>query len=304
LPQQSNTEKTYNAIVKSVRDFWFNNKFSGAILGLSGGIDSVLVATILVDALNTNGKNNVIAVSMPSEYTSSDSSNIINELIDNLNIKLINIPINDYITTYENTLGKVIDFAQNNVAENIQARVRGSILMALANHYKGYMLSNTSNKSETAIGYSTLYGDLIGGFAPIKDLYKKDVFALATYRNSKDFRLFGEKVHKTNVIPSLAITRKPTAELRAEQFDEKDLMPYEILDGILFNIIENNLSYTELTKLFDTTLVNKVLSLLKNSEYKRRQGPLGVKLKSKAFGTGMRYTIANNFTLNNTDTTK
>ncbi len=269
----------YQAIILSLRNFISLNNFKGVIIGLSGGIDSVLSATLATDAL---GSQNVMLVSMPSKYTSSLSKQIISECINNLQVKFLEIPIDDILNTYKTNLAN-LDLTKNFVLENLQARIRGNILMSLSNIYSNFMVLTTGNKSEIATGYSTLYGDSCGGFNLLKDLYKTQIFSISNYRNANIPQ--SSLLQKLNVIPLQAITRAPSAELRDNQKDEDSLLPYETLDKILYQLIENNSSTDELYKNFNQQDVKKVLKLLKNSHYKRMQSAQGVKLSSQSLNS-------------------
>ncbi|MDD3726044.1 MAG: NAD+ synthase [Candidatus Ratteibacteria bacterium] len=277
-------EEVYLALMIGLRDYVLKNGFKKVVLGLSGGIDSSLVATIASDAL---GSENVVGVFMPSRYSSKESEEDAKLLAENLKIAFITIPIDDIFTTYLETLspifsGKKLDITE----ENLQARIRGNILMALSNKF-GYIVLTTGNKSEISVGYSTLYGDMAGGFAVIKDVYKTLVYKLAQYRNSVNV-----------VIPERILTKEPTAELRPDQKDQDTLPPYETLDGILKEYIEKDKNFTEIVSSgFDRETVRKVIAMVDRSEYKRRQAPPGTKITPKAFGKDRRMPITNRFTL-------
>lgn len=290
----------YNILVLGLQDFIKHTGNQGVILGISGGIDSTLSATIAVDAL---GANNVIGISMPSKFTSKLSQDIIKQIATNLKIKIHNIPITSYFESYEKGLQETLNFNKNHVAENLQARIRGNILMAFANNSPKYIVLTTGNKSELATGYSTLYGDTCGAFNLLKDLYKTDVFALAKWRNEN---LPSYALNSlANPIPPLAITRKPSAELKPNQFDEDSLMDYPTLDKILYALIEQEESLEKLYKTYEKNLVNKVVTLLQNSQYKREQSVVGIKISNRAFGKEYIYNITSNFNkLNYNDTKK
>lgn len=280
IQKPSLEEEVYTGLMTGLHDYASKNGFKKAVIGLSGGIDSALVAAIASDSM---GKNNVIGVFMPSVYTSKESFEDAFLLSKNLGIKLLQIPINKIFTAYTETLessfkGKKADITE----ENLQARIRGNILMALSNKF-GYLVLVTGNKSETSVGYSTLYGDMAGGFGVIKDVYKTFVYKLAAYRNSAGV-----------VIPERVLTKAPTAELKPGQRDQDTLPPYEILDAILREYIEEEKSFSEIIKAgFDKRIVKRVLDMVDRSEYKRRQSPPGIKITPKAFGRDRRIPITN-----------
>lgn len=273
---------TYQAIVLGLKDYVIKNNFKKVILGLSGGIDSALCLAIAVDAL---GSESVQAVLLPSKYTAEISNQDAIKMANNLKVKHCKIAIEDINNSM---LSAITPFTNNNpkdiTQQNIQARIRGNILMALSNDTNA-MLICTSNKSEAAVGYSTLYGDMNGGFAPIKDLYKTTVYELAKYRNTIQ-----------EIIPKRIITRAPSAELAPDQKDEDNLPKYSLLDSILEHYIEDNLDLEDIVaKGFAKDTVKKVISLVSNSEYKRRQAVLGPKVTKRAFGKDWRLPIAKNF---------
>lgn len=282
-------EALYSSLVLGLRDYVRKNSFNSVLLGLSGGIDSALVAVLAVDAL---GYENVYPFLLPSPYTSKDSFADAIELADNLGLKLENISIEDVMSDLDILLNPHFKGLDKDITEeNIQSRLRGLLLMAISNK-KGHMLLATGNKSEMAVGYSTLYGDMCGGFAPLKDVYKTDVIRLCLWRN-----LTKPKVGLGKdgcLIPENIITKPPTAELRPDQKDEDSLPPYNILDPILYELIENNKSEDDIIELgFDKEDIQKITRLLFLSEYKRRQSPPGIKVSSKAFGKERRYPITN-----------
>ena len=275
-------EEIYLALMTGLKDYTLKNGFKKVTLGLSGGIDSSLVATIATDAL---GNENVIGVFMPSRYSSKESEEDAEQLAKNLNIAILKIPIDNIFTAYLETLSPAFSGTKPDITEeNLQARIRGNILMALSNKF-GYLVLTTGNKSEVSTGYCTLYGDMAGGFAVIKDVYKTMVYKLARYRNSI-----------SNVIPERVFTKAPTAELKPGQKDQDTLPPYEVLDDILKEYIEKDRSYSEIISSgFDPETVKKVLKMVDRSEYKRRQAPPGVKITPKAFGKDRRMPITNRF---------
>ncbi len=270
--------QVYSALVLGTRDYVRKNRFPGAIIGLSGGVDSALVLAIAVDAL---GANNVRAVMMPSPYTADISWIDARELAKNLGVQYDEIPISEPMVAFEGILkNQFTNLPADTTEENIQARVRGTILMALSNK-TGRLVLTTGNKSEMAVGYCTLYGDMAGGFAVIKDIAKTLVYQLCHYRNSI-----------APVIPSRILTRAPSAELRPNQTDQDSLPPYEILDAILARYMEQNQSAAEIIAAgFDSAAVQKITRLIQINEYKRRQAPPGVRITARAFGRDWRYPI-------------
>jgi NAD+ synthase (glutamine-hydrolysing) len=276
--------EVYNALVLGTRDYVHKNGFEKVVIGLSGGIDSGLVATITADAL---GPSNVAAVAMPSKYSSPGSTSDAELLARNLGIKLITIPIERVFQAYLEALATSFERTEPNVAEeNIQARIRGNILMALSNKF-GWLLLTTGNKSEMATGYTTLYGDMAGGFAVIKDVPKTMVYQLARHRNS---------VAQSELIPSTIIEKAPSAELRPEQKDTDTLPPYEQLDPVLTAYVEEDKSIEQIIAMgFDKEVVAQAARLVDTSEYKRRQAPPGIKITPRAFGRDRRLPITNRF---------
>lgn len=281
-PYQSDEASVYSALVLGVRDYVEKHRFPGVVMGLSGGVDSALTLAIAVDAL---GAERVQAVLMPSRYTSQMSIADATEQARRQSVKHSLISIEGM---FEATLAALKDeFAGTRpdaTEENIQARCRGVLLMAISNK-TGRMLLTTGNKSEMAVGYATLYGDMAGGFAPIKDCSKQLVYRLARYRNAQGA-----------VIPERVLTRAPTAELRPNQKDSDSLPPYEVLDPILEAFIEEDLSVDQLVaRGFDRATVTRVLDMVKRNEYKRRQAPPGVRVSSRAFGRDWRYPITSGY---------
>jgi NAD+ synthase (glutamine-hydrolysing) len=281
-PELSDEASVYSALVLGVRDYVNKHGFPGVVMGLSGGVDSALTLAIAVDAL---GADRVHAVMMPSRYTSSMSLQDAAEEARLLGVKYSDLSIE---SMFEATLGTLKnEFAgrpPDATEENIQSRCRMLLLMGISNK-TGRMLLTTGNKSEMAVGYATLYGDMAGGFAPIKDCSKQLVYRLAAYRNAVG-----------RVIPQRVIDRPPSAELRHEQKDSDSLPPYEILDPILEAFIEEDLSVDEIeARGFDRATVGRVLDLVKRNEYKRRQAPPGVRVSRRAFGRDWRYPITNGY---------
>jgi len=271
-------EEVYRALVVGTRDYVRKNGFQQVVVGLSGGIDSSLVAVIAADAL---GPENVWGVSMPSPYTSGESMRYAEELAHNLGIRFVVLPIGGIFQGYLEALaGPFAGTQPNEAEENIQARIRGNLLMALTNKFGGIVLT-TGNKSELSVGYATLYGDMAGGFAVLKDVPKTLVYALARHRNAKH-----------PVIPEGVFLRPPTAELRPGQTDQEKLPPYEVLDPILELYVEQDTPPEDIVRAgFDPETVAKVVRMVDRSEYKRRQAPPGVKITPKAFGRDRRLPI-------------
>lgn len=283
-PDLERIEEIYSALVLGTRDYVQKNGFKKVVLGLSGGIDSSLTAVIAVDAL---GKENVIGVTMPSKYTSDETKSDAQVLAENLGIKFMTIPINSIFTSYLESLKEPFGDDKYGIeAENLQARIRGNILMAMSNRF-GWLVLTTGNKSETAVGYCTLYGDMAGGFAVIKDVPKMLVYELANYVNTKAQR---------EIIPVSVIKRPPTAELRPNQKDEDSLPPYSTLDPILRAYVEEDKSLNEIVGCgFNMETVRDVIRMVDRNEYKRRQAPPGVKITPKAFGKDRRLPITNHY---------
>ena len=278
----SKNESLYSALKLGLFDYVSKNNFKKVLVGLSGGIDSALTATIAVDAL---GSENVIGVALPSKYNKEESLVDARLLAENLEIEFKVIKIEEIVNIFRNTLKESVDEELGQTTdENIQSRVRGNILMALSNQ-TGAMVVSTGNKSEMAVGYSTLYGDLAGGFALLKDLYKTEVYNLANFRNSI-----------SNVIPQNTIDKEPSAELSPDQFDKDSLPEYELLDEILRMYIEEDSSSEKIISTgIDENIVYDVLSKVDRNEYKRKQVAPGVKLTEKAFGKDRRMPITNTY---------
>lgn len=284
-------ESLYSALMLGLRDYIGKNRFPGVILGLSGGIDSALAAAIAADAL---GPDRVTCVMMPSPYTSRDSLEDAARVAEYLGCRLHEIGIGAAMQGFGAMLEPHFKgLPPNEAEENIQSRIRGLTLMALSNKL-GPMVLSTGNKSEMSVGYATLYGDMCGGFAVLKDVYKTEVFALCRWRNAN--RPAGALGPEGPVMPERVITKPPTAELRPDQKDEDSLPPYSRLDAILAHLIEGERSPEEVMKLgFAAEEVQKVWRLLNIAEYKRRQSPPGVKTTRLAFGRDRRYPITNGF---------
>jgi len=272
----------YQALLLGLKDYVSKNGFQKVVIGLSGGIDSSLVATLAADAL---GKDNVIGIFMPSRYSSSESETDARLLAQNLGIKFITISIEQIYKIYLMVLESPFFGLERDITEeNLQARIRGNILMAFSNKF-GWLVLTTGNKSEMSTGYATLYGDMAGGFAVIKDVPKTLVYKLAKYRNSL-----------RSVIPERVLTKEPTAELKPNQKDRDTLPAYETLDPILKAYIEEDKDLKEITHLgFDSETVKRVLAMVDTSEYKRRQSPPGIKITPKAFGRDRRMPITNRY---------
>ncbi|HCU04899.1 MAG TPA: NAD+ synthase [Coxiellaceae bacterium] len=275
-------ESIYKALVLGTRDYVLKNHFSGVLLGLSGGIDSALVLAIAVDAL---GADRVTAILMPSQYTASMSNEEAIAEAKTLGVRYHTIPINTVYDAFMHTLNPVFKGTKPDITEeNLQARIRGTLLMALSNKMGSLVLS-TSNKSEAAVGYSTLYGDMAGGFCPIKDVYKTIVYQLAHYRNQQ-----------SPVIPTRVIDRPPSAELAPNQKDEDTLPAYAILDQILEQFIDQEKTVPDIIKAgFNQEIVYKVAKMIQRSEYKRWQAAPGIRITEKAFGKDWRYPVTSAF---------
>jgi NAD+ synthase (glutamine-hydrolysing) len=281
-PKLEEIESIYKALVKGTRDYISKHNFPGVVLGLSGGIDSALTLAIACDAI---GSDNVRAVMMPFKYTSKMSLEDAQLQSSILNIQYDILPIETLYDAANNLLLPIFDGAKVDATEeNIQSRARCILLMAISNK-TGLMLLTTGNKSEMAVGYATLYGDMAGGFAPIKDCTKTMVKKLAEYRNSLN-----------EVIPQRVIDREPSAELRENQQDSDSLPPYDLLDPILEAFVEEDLSVLEIVERgYDKALVTRILEMVKRNEYKRRQAPPGIRISNRAFGRDWRYPITSGY---------
>ncbi|AWY20932.1 NAD+ synthase [Moraxella bovis] len=282
----SEESQIYQALVVGLRDYVNRSGFKGVIVGLSGGIDSALTLAIAVDAL---GADKVYAVMMPYEYTSQMSLDDAAAQAARLNVSYTICPIHDAVAGLKSTLAPLFAGAAPDVTEeNLQARARGVILMALSNKF-GHMVISTGNKSENAVGYSTLYGDMVGGFDVLKDIYKTDVYRLADYRN---------RLEDNPVIPERVITRPPSAELRPDQKDQDSLPDYALLDAILKMYIDEDLGYKAICAAgFDPAVVERVLTMVDRAEHKRRQGAIGTKITKKSFGRERRYPLVNGWSV-------
>jgi NAD+ synthase len=291
IPDISEDALIYQAITLGLRDYVTKNNFNGIVLGLSGGVDSVLSAAIAVDAL---GSDKVHCLLLPSQYTSQNSFDDAYAAIDALGISYDIIAIKDPVDSVERVLEPVFQGYPSDVTEeNIQSRMRGLILMAYSNKM-GQMVLTTGNKSEMAVGYATLYGDMCGGYNALKDIYKTKAYALCHYRNKNIPEIALKK--STDLIPQNVISKAPTAELRDNQKDSDSLPDYPILDAILYAMIEQEMSIEEIVNQgFDADIVKKIRMLVDRSEYKRRQATIGTKITHKNFGRDRRYPITHKF---------
>ncbi|MFN0154317.1 MAG: NAD+ synthase [Gaiella sp.] len=271
-------EQMRGALCLAVHDYVVKNGFTDVVLGISGGIDSALTAALCVDAL---GSEHVHTVSMPSRFSSDGTRDDAREVSTNLGVDFREIPIEAIAGSFHDAMGALEGLA----AENLQARIRGTMLMALSNAH-GWLVIATGNKSEMSVGYATLYGDMVGGYALLKDVFKTDVFRLARYLNERAGR---------ELIPVTTIERPPTAELRADQRDDQSLPPYDLLDPVLEAYVELDRSREELLAEFDATVVERTLALVDRAEYKRRQAAPGAKLRPRAFGRDWRTPLTNRF---------
>ena len=277
-------EEVYKALVLGTRDYVIKNDFKKAVIGLSGGVDSALVAAIAVDAI---GKENVTGIFMPSPYTSKESREDAYELARSLGIKIIEAPISNIFEVYRESLKMEFKgLPEDKTEENLQARIRGNILMAFSNKF-GWLVLTTGNKSEMSVGYATLYGDMAGGFAVIKDVPKTLVYELCKWKNSNKGRA---------VIPKRVLWKEPSAELRPDQKDTDSLPPYPVLDPILKAYIEDDKSFEDiLSSGCEIECTRKIIEMIDRSEYKRRQSPPGIKITPRAFGKDRRFPITNKY---------
>ncbi|TNF53612.1 NAD+ synthase [bacterium] len=282
--EMSEIEEVYYALLLGTSDYVRKNGFNGVVIGMSGGIDSALVATIAVDAL---GKKNVRGLFMESPYTSKESCEDTYALTKNLGITTISVPIHDIFKAYKKTLSRHFKRkGTDSTEENIQARIRGNILMAFSNKF-GWLVLTTGNKSEMSVGYATLYGDMAGGFAVIKDVPKTMVYDICKWRNEKG---------RNAVIPERILWKEPSAELKEDQRDTDTLPPYPLLDPILKAYVEDDQSFDEIMKMgCDLKCAQKVVRMVDLSEYKRRQAPPGIKITPRAFGKDRRFPITNKY---------
>ena len=278
----NNEEEILRALVLGTKDYVTKNGFKKVAIGLSGGIDSALVAAVAVDAL---GNKNVIGVAMPSIYSSRGSVSDSEKLAHNLGIELVNIPINKTFSSYNEMFSDVFKGKKQDITEeNLQARIRGNILMSLSNKF-GWLILTTGNKSEMSVGYCTLYGDMAGGFAVIKDVPKTIVYQLSNFYNKSKSKV---------IIPNSILNKPPSAELRPDQLDTDSLPPYEVLDPILKAYVEDDLSTEEIVSQgYKKSLVQKIIRMVDQNEYKRRQAPPGIKITARAFGKDRRFPITN-----------
>ncbi len=274
--------EVYRALTLGTADYFRKNRFRHGVLGLSGGIDSALALTVAADAL---GPGAVTAVSMPSRFTAADNRDDARELADRLGVELLELPIAELAGAYDRALAGPFGDAPPNVAEeNLQARIRGNLLMALSNKF-GWLVLTTGNKSEMSVGYATLYGDMAGGFAVLKDVLKTWVYRLARWRNRDG-----------GVIPQRIIDKPPTAELREKQLDTDSLPPYDTLDAVLEAYVEEDRSPEDIAAAgFDPALVDRIVAMVDGAEYKRRQAPPGVRISVRAFGRDRRLPITNRY---------
>jgi len=288
---EDRSAQVYNAMMLGLRDYVNKNRFSGVVLGLSGGIDSAISAAVAVDAL---GADRVRCVMLPSRYTSRDSLEDADECARLLGVAYETVEIEGAVAALGETLAAPFAGTKADVTEeNIQSRLRGVILMAISNKF-GPMVLTTGNKSEMSVGYATLYGDMCGGYNVLKDIYKTEVFALSHWRNQNS--PIGALGPQGRVIPERIITKPPTAELRENQTDQDSLPPYEVLDGILECLVEKEMAFEDIVaRGFDPATVRRIEHLLYVSEYKRRQAPPGVKISPRNFGRDRRYPITNAF---------
>jgi NAD+ synthase (glutamine-hydrolysing) len=277
-------EEAYAALRTGLRDYVEKNGFEHVVLGLSGGIDSALVALVAADAL---GPDRVTCVSMPSPYSSEGTRADARAIAERLGTGFHELPIEEAMRSYDALLAEPFEGTEEGVAEeNLQARIRGNVVMALSNKF-GWLVLATGNKSELSVGYATLYGDMAGGFAVLKDVYKTLVYRLVRWRNSLEAR---------ELVPSSVLDRPPSAELRHDQVDQDSLPPYDVLDAILEGYVEEDLDAAELVaRGLPAADVERVLGMVDRAEYKRRQAPPGIKISTRAFGRDRRLPITNGY---------
>jgi NAD+ synthase (glutamine-hydrolysing) len=279
-----NEEEVYKALVLGTSDYARKNSFTSVVIGLSGGIDSSLVAAIAVDAI---GSENVTGLFMPSKFTLKESGIDALQLAENLGINIIKISIDGIMSGYLKVLENAFRGRDRDTTEeNLQARIRGNLLMAFSNKF-GWLVLTTGNKSEMSVGYATLYGDMAGGFAVIKDVPKTLVYDICIWRNS---------IGKDKLIPERVLWKEPTAELKPDQKDSDTLPPYPLLDPILKAYIEEEKSFKDVLKIgYKSESTRKVIKMVDRSEYKRRQAPPGIKITARAFGRDRRFPITNKY---------
>jgi NAD+ synthase (glutamine-hydrolysing) len=282
-PFEPGLEQMRLALELGLRDYVDKNGFHEVVVAVSGGIDSAVTAALCAEAL---GPDRVHCISMPSRFSSDGTRNDARRLAENLGCSFQEVAIEDIVETFRTTVANVGEELAGLAAENLQARARGVLLMALSNT-NGWLVVSTGNKSELAVGYSTLYGDMVGGFALLKDVLKTDVFRLARHLNERAGR---------EIVPESTIERAPSAELRADQRDDDSIPAYDELDPVLEAYVELDRSREELLEEFDPDVVERALALVDRAEYKRRQAPPGVKLRPKAFGRDRRTPITNRWT--------
>jgi NAD+ synthase (glutamine-hydrolysing) len=282
-------EEVYRALVMGTGDYLRKSGFTKALIGLSGGVDSALTAVVAVDAL---GKDNVVGITMPSRYSSEGSISDSEQLAKNLGLELWEVPIEPAHQAFTDMLEERFKGTDANVAEeNVQARVRGNVLMTVSNKF-GWIVLTTGNKSEMAMGYATLYGDMAGGFAVLKDVPKTTVYELCRWRNGQG-QAFGTA---EDVIPTAILDKPPSAELRKDQLDADSLPAYEVLDPVVEAYVEDDQSYQEMVdRGFDPQVIRQVIAAVDRNEYKRRQAPPGVKITHRAFGKDRRLPIVNRY---------
>ncbi|MEA2389152.1 MAG: hypothetical protein QOG41_1925, partial [Thermoleophilaceae bacterium] len=277
-------EEIYAALVTGLRDYVDKNGFARVVIALSGGIDSALVAQLAADAL---GADRVVCVTMPSPYSSEGTRTDAASIAENLGTELMELSIEPLMGAYDDVLAEAFAGREPDLTEeNIQARARGNLVMALSNKF-GWLVLTTGNKSEMSVGYATLYGDMAGGFAVLKDVYKGWVYRLVRWRNEREGR---------ELVPASVLDRPPSAELRADQLDEHSLPPYEVLDAILEGYVEGDLDADQLVRQgLPRADVEQIIRMVDLSEYKRRQAPPGIKISTRAFGRDRRLPITNRF---------